>query len=70
MVGAFEKRGLIARRPHPRDGRAVGLHLTDEGAALMREAEPTAVALEAEVSARLTDTERRTLMRLLQKIYL
>ena len=70
MVGAFEKRGLISRRPHPSDGRAVGLHLTDDGAALMREAEPTAVALEAEVSARLTATERRTLMRLLQKIYL
>ena len=36
----------------------------------MREAEPAAVGLESEVAARLTDAERRTLMRLLQKIYL
>ncbi|MBN9408128.1 MAG: winged helix-turn-helix transcriptional regulator [Burkholderiales bacterium] len=70
MVGAFEKRGLIERQPHPHDGRAVGLHLTDAGSALMREAEPAAVSLEAEVAARLSDAERRTLMRLLQKIYL
>lgn len=70
MVGAFEKRGLIERRPHPSDGRAVGLHITAAGTRLMAQAEPTATALEAEVSARLTPAERKTLMRLLQKIYL
>ena len=31
MVNALEKRELIARRPHPRDGRAMGLHLTASG---------------------------------------
>ncbi len=70
MVNSFEERGLIARKPHPRDGRAMGLHLTPEGAQLMALAEPAAEALEAEVSAHLTAAERKTLMRLLQKIYL
>ena len=28
MINALARRGLIERRPHPRDGRAVGLHLT------------------------------------------
>ena len=35
----------------------------------MEHAEETATALELEATARLTAAERRTLMRLLQKIY-
>jgi DNA-binding MarR family transcriptional regulator len=52
MVSALEKRELIAAPPHPRDGRAMGLHLTASGQKLMRDAERTAAELEAEVSAR------------------
>jgi DNA-binding MarR family transcriptional regulator len=70
MVGALEKRELIVRQPHPRDGRALGLHLTASGQKLMRDAERTAAELEAEVAARLTAGEQRTLMRLLKKVYL
>lgn len=70
MINALEKRELIARQPHPRDGRATGLHLTDSGASLMRDAERTAAELEAEVASRLTATESRTLLRLLKKVYL
>ena len=70
MVNALEKRELIVRRPHPRDGRAMGLHLTAGGEKLMRDAERTAAALEAEVAARLSASEARTLIRLLKKIYL
>jgi hypothetical protein len=36
---------------------------------LMTDAEQTARALEEEAASRLTATERKTLMRLLQKIY-
>ncbi|HZY15965.1 MAG TPA: MarR family transcriptional regulator, partial [Ramlibacter sp.] len=32
MVNGLEKRALVARQPHPRDGRAMGLHLTPAGA--------------------------------------
>ena len=70
MINALEKRELITRRPHPRDGRAMGLHLTPTGEKLVRDAEQTAAELESEVAGRLTATERKTLIRLLQKIYL
>jgi DNA-binding MarR family transcriptional regulator len=70
MISALEKRELIERQPHPRDGRAVGLHLTGVGQKLMREAERTAAELEAEVASRLTPAENKTLIRLLKKIYL
>ena len=70
MVNALEKRKVVARQPHPTDGRATGLHLTAGGAKLMRDAERTAAQLESEVAARLTATENRTLIRLLKKVYL
>ena len=69
MVNGMEKRDLIARKPHPRDGRAMGLHLTASGQKLMRDAEKTASALEAEVAARLTPAELKTLIVLLKKVY-
>lgn len=70
MIGTFEKRGLIARRPHPSDGRANGLHPTPAGEKLMREAEKTAQDQENDATATLTSVERKTLIRLLKKVYL
>ena len=69
MLNALEKRNLISRRPHPRDGRAMALTLTTAGEKLMRDAEKTAATLEAGVAARLTPTEQKTLLRLLKKVY-
>ena len=69
LIAALERRGLIERRPHPSDGRAMGVHLTPEGADLTVQAEGTAAQLEQDATARLTATERKTLIRLLQKIY-
>ena len=69
MVNMLEKRELIARRPHPTDGRAMGLHLTPAGQKLMRDAEKTAATIEAGVASRLTPAELRTLIALLKKIY-
>jgi DNA-binding MarR family transcriptional regulator len=69
MVNALEQRELVARKPHPRDGRAMGLHLTPAGQKLMRDAEKTAAALEAEVAARLSAAELQTLIKLLKKVY-
>ncbi len=70
MINALEQREVITRRPHPTDGRAMGLHLTDGGARLMRDAERTAAELEAEVAGRLSASESKTLIRLLKKVYL
>ena len=70
MINSLEKRELIGRQPHPSDGRALGLHLTADGATLVERAEGTAAELELEATNRLTATDRKTLMHLLQKIYL
>ncbi|MBC5766281.1 MarR family winged helix-turn-helix transcriptional regulator [Ramlibacter albus] len=69
LVNALEKRELITRKPHPRDGRALGLHLTAGGQKLMRDAEETAASLESEVASKLTAGELKTLLRLLRKVY-
>ena len=70
MINAFEQRKVVVRKPHPRDGRAVGLHVTAPGRKLMQQAEQTALELEAEVAARLSAGEAKALIRLLRKIYL
>lgn len=70
MINQLESRELIGRQPHPSDGRAVGLHLSDKGGKLMLNAEQTAARLEADVTSRLTANESKTLIRLLKKIYL
>jgi DNA-binding MarR family transcriptional regulator len=57
------------RTRHPRDRRAMGLHLTEAGRKLARQAERTAAQLEAQATARLTAAESRTLIRLLRKVY-
>ena len=70
LIQSLESRGLIERKPHPHDGRAVGLHATPKGKALMVQAEQTASDLEVEKTAKLTPAQRKTLLELLQKIYL
>jgi len=70
LVQSLEARGLIERHPHPADGRAMGLHPTEQGRSLMVQAEQAATDLEIERSARLTAAQRKTLLDLLQKIYL
>lgn len=69
LVKQLLDRGLITRQPHPNDGRAMGLHLTPAGRALLKKAGDTAAEADLESTARLTDAERQTLTRLLRKVY-
>lgn len=69
MVNTLEKRELVTRLPHPRDGRAMGLHLTLAGKKLVRNAEQTATDIEKDATSHLTASERKTLMQLLKKLY-
>jgi DNA-binding MarR family transcriptional regulator len=69
LVASLQERGLIDRLPHPRDGRATGLHPTAAAMKLMQKAERTAADLEADVAARLAPGELATLLRLLRKLY-
>ncbi len=65
----FETRKLVSRKPHPTDGRAMGLTLTSAGEKLMAKAESIAIASDLTVSSELNARERETLRRLLKKIY-
>ena len=69
-ISLMEKRDLLTRAPHPDDGRAIGLHLTEAGNQMMQQAEATATQLELDVSSKLSAAEAKTLLRLLQKVYL
>jgi DNA-binding MarR family transcriptional regulator len=68
-ISAMEQRRMIDRRPHPQDGRAVGLHLSAEGEKFMAQAEQAASQLEDDVTSGLSAAEKKTLLRLLQKVY-
>jgi DNA-binding MarR family transcriptional regulator len=70
LISQLQERALVDRVPHPEDGRALGLHLTALGRDLAQRAEQTASQLEASATAKLTASESKTLIRLLQKIYL
>jgi len=70
LLRELDKRGLIERQPHPTDRRAVGLLLSPDGKALMKKAEKAASAADLQGTAHLSPAERKTLTRLLQKIYL
>ena len=70
LIQSLESRGLIERKPHPHDGRAVGLHATRKGQTLMVQAEQAATELETEKTSKLTPGQRKTLLELLKKIYL
>ena len=70
LIQSLDSRGMVERQPHPHDGRAVGLHTTQQGNELMLKAEVTAAELDMNVGAKLTPNQVQTLVTLLQKIYL
>jgi MarR family transcriptional regulator, 2-MHQ and catechol-resistance regulon repressor len=68
-VDRLEKRGLVERRAHGTDRRALIVHLTKEGRKLITRAYAQHAAdLQQLASASLTTTERATLISLLKKI--
>lgn len=69
MQRNFLNKGLMVRTPHPTDGRAFGLSLTPSGLALMKKAQAKALASDAIATANINASERKTLIRLLKKIY-
>ncbi|MDT4906273.1 MAG: MarR family transcriptional regulator, organic hydroperoxide resistance regulator [Pseudonocardiales bacterium] len=60
--------GLLTRRRDERDNRLVRLWLTDAGRALHEPIEAERAALEAAITADLTEPERRHLMKAMVKI--
>ncbi len=69
MIASFDERGLIERRPDPKDGRSLGLHLTDEGRRLVTRVERALARAESRATSMISPRERRTLIDLLSRIY-
>ncbi|MFC5828963.1 MarR family winged helix-turn-helix transcriptional regulator [Nonomuraea insulae] len=69
MATRMSTAGLLTRRRDKLDSRLVRLWLTDTGRALREPVEAERSALEEQVTADLTDTERRHLMTALAKIH-
>jgi DNA-binding MarR family transcriptional regulator len=69
LVKQLQDRALIRRKPHPSDGRALGLHLSVAGRSLLNKALASAVEADRAATARLSPAELQELLRLLRKIY-
>src|SRR5690242_9344831 len=71
LARALERAGLVERRDHPRDPRAVELHLTGEGERVARQAIGTVRQLQDELAAPLGGTgspRHRALLETLQAL--
>jgi DNA-binding MarR family transcriptional regulator len=61
-LGILEQDGLVARQPHPSDGRQVLFALTDEGIAVRRQARLAQQEWLRGAVAKLSGDEQRTLV--------
>lgn len=60
-VAALEEGGLVARKPHPTDGRQINIELTAKGAAVRNSAREAKRTWLAHAIADLDEAERETL---------
>jgi DNA-binding MarR family transcriptional regulator len=63
-----DERGLVARRRHPEDRRAWGLHLTSAGERFTQRMKRRVLDHDVQGSRSLSAAERRSLLRLLDKL--
>jgi DNA-binding MarR family transcriptional regulator len=68
LVNDLEEMGLVVRRRHPTDRRAVQVHLLKAGEQRIREAERISARASEEFFGVLTPEERRTFHELLAKL--
>jgi DNA-binding MarR family transcriptional regulator len=68
LVDRMERRGLLARVNDRSDRRRRRLYLTEEGKALIARLIPVVDQLSDDILARLSDTERETLVPILLKL--
>lgn len=68
VLDGLEARGLVARKPSPRDRRSHALELTPEGARVLSEIRPVLEAHERRLAAPLDEADRATLIRLLRRV--
>ncbi|WP_232541874.1 MarR family winged helix-turn-helix transcriptional regulator [Nocardia bovistercoris] len=68
ILGNLQDRGLIERTPHEWHRNVLETHLTERGAAVMRDADERAVRVERTVDGAFTDAEGATLRELLARL--
>ncbi len=68
LIDRLEKEGLVQRLPHPEDRRAYSICLTEKGKALETALSPLALRVQEKITGKLTDDERETLKKILEKL--
>jgi len=68
LVDELEQRGLVERRPEPDDRRVRALFLTAKGKRCLQRGRKIATQHEQELTEGMSDTDRKRLVALLQKI--
>jgi DNA-binding MarR family transcriptional regulator len=58
IVTKLEQDGLVERRPDPSDGRAILVHITTKGTAIVDGRQAERIAILTDLAARLTPAER------------
>lgn len=69
VIDKLERRALVSRRVAAGDRRSNALELTADGLALLRRLRPRVRAHEERLAARLSASERATLMELLARVF-
>jgi DNA-binding MarR family transcriptional regulator len=68
VVDRLEREGLVKRMPHPSDRRAFAVTLTDKARDLLPKLDAQGSAQEDEITASLTDAERKAVLHHLQQM--
>lgn len=68
IVGYLEKEGYVVRNPDPRDARSYILRATDKGKAFAQTLNSAILEADEAIMQPLTPEERRTMLRLLEKV--
>ena len=68
MLSLLEGKGLVARMPHPRDGRALSVGLTRSGRRLAGEMRRSSSSLRIEMAALFKEQELQTLIKFLDRL--
>ncbi len=68
IISSLEQNGYVERNPDPSDARSYLLKATEEGEAFAKTLNDAILGADAVIMKPLTATERRTLMKLLEKI--
>jgi DNA-binding MarR family transcriptional regulator len=68
VVDKLERDGLVKRMPHPADRRAFAVTLTDKARELLPKLDAQGRAQEDEVTASLSDAERKAVLQHLQRV--